>query len=135
VVPNQTIALVPNQSIVLTWLATSIMLAPSAIITDPQLLDLVGRDDYVLVTDNGSDVRRLFARERIHPGLIVMPGSWDEPASKTWSEGSSRGSIALRKPRVGTREHELDPRKPDDAGASPRRKRRRGESRLMICGP
>ncbi len=44
-------------------------------ITDPQLLDLVGRDDFVLVTDNGSDFRRLFARERIHPGLIVMPGS------------------------------------------------------------
>jgi hypothetical protein len=38
-----------------------------------------------------------------------------------------------RRASVFTRRHE--PRKPDDAAASPRRKRRRGESRLMICGP
>ncbi|MGH3265479.1 MAG: hypothetical protein ACRDNS_26190, partial [Trebonia sp.] len=37
--------------------------------------DLVQRGDYVLVTDNGSDFRRLFADEDVHPGLIVMPGA------------------------------------------------------------
>jgi predicted nuclease of predicted toxin-antitoxin system len=42
-------------------------------IKDPQLRQTVQREDFVLVTDNASDFRPMYARDEVHPGLIVMP--------------------------------------------------------------
>lgn len=42
---------------------------------DPQLRALVQRESYVFVTDNASDFRRMYARDDVHPGLIVLPGA------------------------------------------------------------
>jgi hypothetical protein len=42
-------------------------------INDPQLRQTVQREDFVLVTDNASDFRPMYARDEVHPGLIVMP--------------------------------------------------------------
>jgi hypothetical protein len=33
----------------------------------------VQREDFVLVIDNASDFRPMYARDELHPGLIVMP--------------------------------------------------------------
>ena len=41
---------------------------------DPQLRPLVQGEGCVFVTNNGSDFRPMYAREEIHPGLVVMPG-------------------------------------------------------------
>lgn len=43
--------------------------------TDRELRRLVQRDGFVLVTDNASDFRPMYAREHIHPGLIVIPAA------------------------------------------------------------
>lgn len=42
---------------------------------DSQLRQLVQRQGYVLVTDNASDFRPMYARDDTHPGLIVLPAS------------------------------------------------------------
>jgi predicted nuclease of predicted toxin-antitoxin system len=42
-------------------------------IKDPQLREAVQRENFVLVTDNASDFRPMYARDEVHPGLIVMP--------------------------------------------------------------
>lgn len=43
--------------------------------TDPTIASLAIRDGLVLVTNNGRDFLRIYAREAIHPGLIVIvPG-------------------------------------------------------------
>jgi predicted nuclease of predicted toxin-antitoxin system len=42
-------------------------------INDPQLRQTAQREDFVLVTDNASDFRPMYARDEVHPGLIVMP--------------------------------------------------------------
>lgn len=42
---------------------------------DAQLRPLVQSQGYVLVTDNASDFRPMYARDDIHPGLIVIPAS------------------------------------------------------------
>ena len=42
-------------------------------IKDAQLHEAVQRENFVLVTDNASDFRPGYARDEIHPGLIVMP--------------------------------------------------------------
>jgi hypothetical protein len=44
--------------------------------TDGQLRRVVQDEDYVLVTDNASDFRPLYARDDIHPGLIVIPAAY-----------------------------------------------------------
>lgn len=43
--------------------------------TDAQLRRLVQGQDYVLVTDNASDFRPMYARDDVHPGLVVIPAS------------------------------------------------------------
>jgi predicted nuclease of predicted toxin-antitoxin system len=43
---------------------------------DPQLRALVQGDGYILVTDNASDFRPIYARVEIHPGLMVMPAEF-----------------------------------------------------------
>jgi predicted nuclease of predicted toxin-antitoxin system len=40
---------------------------------DAQLRALVQTEDYVLVTDNASDFRPMYARDDIHPGLLIIP--------------------------------------------------------------
>jgi predicted nuclease of predicted toxin-antitoxin system len=40
---------------------------------DAQLRSLVQTEGYVLVTDNASDFRPMYARDDIHPGLLVIP--------------------------------------------------------------
>jgi len=42
-------------------------------IKDPQLRQTVQQMDFVLVADNASDLRPMYARDEVHPGLIVMP--------------------------------------------------------------
>lgn len=44
-------------------------------ITDLGLCELAQRGDFVLVTDNGTDFRRLLGTVELHPGLILIPGS------------------------------------------------------------
>ncbi len=39
--------------------------------TDLQLRRLVQAEGYVFVTDNASDFRPMYARDAIHPGLVV----------------------------------------------------------------
>jgi predicted nuclease of predicted toxin-antitoxin system len=41
--------------------------------TDAQLRLIAQAEGFVLVTDNASDFRPMFARADIHPGLAVMP--------------------------------------------------------------
>jgi len=41
--------------------------------TDAQLRAIAQAEGFVLVTDNASDFRAMFAREQIHPGLAVIP--------------------------------------------------------------
>jgi predicted nuclease of predicted toxin-antitoxin system len=43
--------------------------------TDAQLRHLVQGQGYVLVTDNASDFRAMYARDDVHPGLVVIPAS------------------------------------------------------------
>jgi hypothetical protein len=40
------------------------------------LLRAVQGEGFVLVTGNVSDFRPMFAREEVHPGLVVMPGEY-----------------------------------------------------------
>jgi len=42
--------------------------------TDLQLRRLVQAEGYAFVTDNVSDFRPMYARDAIHPGLVVIPG-------------------------------------------------------------
>lgn len=42
---------------------------------DPALRTLVQDEGAVFVTDNASDFRPMYARDHIHPGLIVLPGA------------------------------------------------------------
>lgn len=42
--------------------------------SDRELRDQAQADGYVVVTDNASDFRPMYAREPVHPGLLVMPG-------------------------------------------------------------
>ena len=42
-------------------------------VTDARLRAVVQREGFVLVTDNASDFRPMFARDTVHPGLAVMP--------------------------------------------------------------
>jgi predicted nuclease of predicted toxin-antitoxin system len=49
---------------------------------DHQLRHVTQAEDYVLVTDNASDFRPMFARDAIHPGLVVMPGTVGRDAQK-----------------------------------------------------
>jgi predicted nuclease of predicted toxin-antitoxin system len=44
-------------------------------ISDRELLLLVEREDFVLVTDNAVDFRRLYGRTFPHAGVVVLPGS------------------------------------------------------------
>ena len=45
-------------------------------ITDAELRTLAQAEGFVLVTDNASDFRPMFARDDIHPGLAVIPGEY-----------------------------------------------------------
>jgi predicted nuclease of predicted toxin-antitoxin system len=44
--------------------------------TDAQPRAVVQAEGFVLVTDNASDFRRMFARDDIHPGLAVIPAAY-----------------------------------------------------------
>lgn len=44
-------------------------------IKDAELRRIVQREEFVLVTDNASDFRPMYARDDVHPGMIVMPAS------------------------------------------------------------
>lgn len=44
-------------------------------VKDVQLRETVQSEEFVLVTDNASDFRPMYARNDVHPGLIVMPGA------------------------------------------------------------
>jgi predicted nuclease of predicted toxin-antitoxin system len=44
--------------------------------TDARLRAVVQAEGFVLVTDNASDFRPMFAREEIHPGLAVIPAEY-----------------------------------------------------------
>jgi hypothetical protein len=43
---------------------------------DPELRSLVQAEGYVFVTDNASDFRPMYARDELHPGLVVMPAAF-----------------------------------------------------------
>jgi hypothetical protein len=45
-------------------------------VTDAQLRTTVQGEGFVLVTDNASDFRPMFARDEVHPGLAVIPGAF-----------------------------------------------------------
>jgi hypothetical protein len=45
-------------------------------VTDARLRRAAQGEGFVLVTDNVSDFRPMFAREEVHPGLVVMPGEY-----------------------------------------------------------
>jgi predicted nuclease of predicted toxin-antitoxin system len=45
-------------------------------ITDAELRTTAQAESFVLVTDNASDFRPMFARDEIHPGLAVIPGEY-----------------------------------------------------------
>jgi alanine dehydrogenase len=42
---------------------------------DHELRRVIQAEGYVLVTDNASDFRPMFARDAIHHGLVVLPGT------------------------------------------------------------
>ncbi len=43
---------------------------------DAQLRPVVQGEGHVFVTDNASDFRAMYARDKIHPGLVLMPGEF-----------------------------------------------------------
>jgi predicted nuclease of predicted toxin-antitoxin system len=43
---------------------------------DWQLLAVALEKDYTFVTNNGADFLRLYRRERLHPGLIIIVRMW-----------------------------------------------------------
>lgn len=43
--------------------------------SDRSLREQAQEEGYVVATDNAADFRPMYARDQIHPGLIVMPGS------------------------------------------------------------
>lgn len=45
---------------------------------DEHLVSLIMRENFVLVTSNGKDFLRLYGRQELHPGLIILiPGNLD----------------------------------------------------------
>jgi predicted nuclease of predicted toxin-antitoxin system len=43
--------------------------------TDRELRRVVQAEGHVLVTDNASDFRPMYARDDVHPGLVVVPAT------------------------------------------------------------
>lgn len=52
-------------------------------ISDALLRQLVHSEGFVLVTDNASDFRPMYAREDVHPGLIVVPAGYGRARQQT----------------------------------------------------
>ena len=52
-------------------------------ISDARLRKLVQREGFVLVTDNASDFRPMYARDDIHPGMIVVPAGFGRALQQT----------------------------------------------------
>jgi predicted nuclease of predicted toxin-antitoxin system len=42
---------------------------------DHELRRVIQAEGFVLVTDNAADFRPMFVRDRVHPGLVVLPGT------------------------------------------------------------
>ena len=45
-------------------------------VSDTALRQLVHSEGFVFITDNASDFRPMYARDDIHPGLIVVPAGY-----------------------------------------------------------
>ena len=54
-------------------------------ISDPQLRAIVQGDQYVFVTNNGSDFRPMYSRDAIHPGIVVMPAAFGRETQQTFA--------------------------------------------------
>lgn len=52
-------------------------------ISDALLRQLVHGEGFVLVTDNASDFRPMYARDVVHPGLIVVPARYGRARQQT----------------------------------------------------
>jgi predicted nuclease of predicted toxin-antitoxin system len=51
--------------------------------TDVLLRQLVQSQGYVLVTDNASDLKPMYRRGELHPGMIVIPEGMVAPANSS----------------------------------------------------
>lgn len=54
---------------------------------DAQLRSLVQGEGHVFVTDNASDFRPMYARDEVHPGLVVMPGEFGRDHQQQLARG------------------------------------------------
>jgi predicted nuclease of predicted toxin-antitoxin system len=59
-------------------------------VTDAELRTIAQAESFVLLTDDASDFRPMFARDDIHPGLAVIPGEYGRAEQQTPSARADR---------------------------------------------